>query len=185
MSWLMTTDTGRFLAAAGEFLRADPARNSVMLTVTENLRVSGAAPAASAPLYGWWPPAGAPVAAAFMHTPGFPLMLSRVNGLEAARLAGELAGELAGTGRRVRGVNVGQEAADAFAAAWRDRTGDAIAVYTAGCACSGSASSCRQGPGPRGRPGSPPEPTVTCWPGGSARSPARSANRPGRISTRP
>ena len=50
----MTTDTERFLAVAGEFLRADPAGNSVMLTVTENLRVSGAAPAASAPLYGWW-----------------------------------------------------------------------------------------------------------------------------------
>ena len=35
--------------------------------------------------------------------------------------------------------------------------------------------------GPRGRPGWPPGPTVTCWPGGSARSPARSATRPGRI----
>ncbi len=53
----MTTDTERFLAVAGEFLRADPAGNSAMLTVTENLRVSGAAPAASAPLYGWWQPA--------------------------------------------------------------------------------------------------------------------------------
>jgi hypothetical protein len=88
MSWFMTTDTGRFLAAAGEFLRADPAGNSVMLTVTGNLRVSGAAPAASAPLYGWWQPAGDPVAAAFMHTPDFPLMLSRVNGPEAALDAG-------------------------------------------------------------------------------------------------
>jgi GNAT superfamily N-acetyltransferase len=126
MSWFMTTDTERFLAVAGEFLRADPAGNSVMLTVTENLRVSGAAPAASAPLYGWWQPAaGDRVAAAFMHTPDFPLMLSRVNGPTAARLAGELAG----AGRRVQGVNAGQEAADAFAAAWRDRTGDAVAVH--------------------------------------------------------
>ena len=122
----MTTDTERFLAVAGEFLCADPARNSVMLTVTENLRVSGAAPAASAALYGWWQPAaGDRVAAAFMHTPDFPVMLSRVNGPAAARLAGELAG----AGRRVHGVNAGQEAADAFAAAWRDRTGDAVAVH--------------------------------------------------------
>ena len=45
----MTADTGRFLTMAGEFLRADPARNSVMLTVTENLRVSAAAPAAGPP----------------------------------------------------------------------------------------------------------------------------------------
>jgi hypothetical protein len=72
MSWFMTADTGRFLAAAGEYLRADPAGNSVMLTVTENLRVSGAALAASTPLYGWWQPAGDPVAAAFMHTPDSP-----------------------------------------------------------------------------------------------------------------
>ena len=32
-----------FLDAAGEFLRADPARNTVMLTVTEDLRVKAAA----------------------------------------------------------------------------------------------------------------------------------------------
>ena len=35
----MTADTRRFLNAAGEFLRADPARNTVILTVTEDLRV--------------------------------------------------------------------------------------------------------------------------------------------------
>jgi GNAT superfamily N-acetyltransferase len=125
MSWFMTADTGRFLAAAGEFLRADPARNSVMLTVTENLLVSPAAPAARPPLYGWRQAGGSPVGAAFMHTPDFPLMLSPADAPAAARLAGDLAG----TGRRVHGVNAGQEAADVFAAAWRDRTGDAVAVH--------------------------------------------------------
>ena len=54
----MTTDPGQFLAAAGDFLRADLAGNSVMLTVTENLRVSTAAPAAGQPLYGWLRSAG-------------------------------------------------------------------------------------------------------------------------------
>ena len=107
----MTADTREFLDTAGDFLRADPARNTVTLTVTEDLRVTAAASAGT--LFGW-----------FMHTPDFPVMLSRVNGPAAARLAGELAG----AGRRVHGVNVGQEAADAFAAAWRDRTGDAVAV---------------------------------------------------------
>ena len=121
----MTTDTGQFLAAAGEFLRADPARNTVMLTVTENLLVSSAAPAARPPLYGWWQAGRSPVGAAFMHTPDFPLMLSPADAPDAARLASDLAG----TGRRVHGVNAGQEAADAFAAAWRGRTGDAVAVY--------------------------------------------------------
>ena len=65
MSWFMTTDTGRFLDVAGEFLRADPAGNSVMLTVTENLRVGAAA--SGEMLFGWWQPDGDPVGAAFMH----------------------------------------------------------------------------------------------------------------------
>ena len=119
----MTADTRRFLNAAGEFLRADPARNTVILTVTEDLRVKAAASARA--LFGWWQPDGEPVGAAFMHTPDYPLLLSRVSVPAAARLAGDLTEAR----RRVPGVNAGQEAADAFAAAWRDRTGDAVAVY--------------------------------------------------------
>src|SRR6185369_3090638 len=38
-------------------------------------------------------------------------------------------GDLTEARRRVPGVNAGQEAADAFAAAWRDRTGAGVAVY--------------------------------------------------------
>ena len=60
-----------------------------------------------------------------MHTPTFPILLSQVSGSAAA----ELARELAAAGHRVRDVNAGQDAADAFAAAWRDRTGDAAAVH--------------------------------------------------------
>jgi hypothetical protein len=122
MSWFMTADTRRFLNAAGEFLRADPARNTVILTVTEDLRVKAAASARA--LFGWWQPDGEPVGAAFIHTPDYPLMLSRVSVPAAARLAGDLTEAR----RRVPGVNAAQEAADAFAAAWRDRTGDAVAV---------------------------------------------------------
>src|SRR5882672_6450134 len=119
----MTVDTRGFLDTAGDFLRADPARNTVMLTVTEDLRVTAAASAGT--LFGWWQPDGEPVGAAFMHTPDYPLLLSRVS----APAAGRLAGELSEARRRVPGVNAGQEAADAFAAAWRDRTGAAVAVY--------------------------------------------------------
>jgi len=142
MSWFMTADTGRFLTATGQFLSAEPVRNSVMLTVTENLRVKTAArspaepPAAEPsaaepdatpgePLFGWWQANPEPVGAAFMHTPDFPVMLSLMSGSAAA----ELARALAAAGRRVRGVNASQDAADAFAAAWRDRTGDAAAVH--------------------------------------------------------
>src|SRR5690349_2518397 len=123
MSWFMTADTRRFLNAAGDFLRADPARNTVILTVTEDLRVKAAASGGA--LFGWWQPGGEPVGATFMHTPDYPLLLSRVSVPAAARLAGDLTEAR----RRVPGVNAGQEAADAFAAAWRDRTGDTVAVY--------------------------------------------------------
>lgn len=131
MSWFVTADTGRFLAVAGEFLRAEPARNSVMLTVTENLRVKApaqapaAAPGGGEPLFGWWQASPDPVRAAFMHTPDFPVMLSHMSGQAAA----ELARDLAAAGRRVRGVNASHDAAYAFAAPWRDRTGDAVAVH--------------------------------------------------------
>ena len=143
----MTADTGQFLAAAGEFLRAEPARNSVMLTVTEELRVKAATQAQAAqlpvaaaqaasqlppggqgvgqPLFGWWRPDDGPVGAAFMHTPGFPVMLSRV----CASSAAGLAGDLAAVGRLLDGVNAAEDAADAFAAAWRERTGDTVTVY--------------------------------------------------------
>ena len=122
----MTADTAGFLAAAGDFLRADPARNTVMLSVTEDLLLKAAAPGET--LFGWWQPDGDQVRAAFMHTPDYPLLLSRVSGPAAAALARDLTAD-SGTGRRIPGVNAGQEAADAFAAAWRDRTGDAVAVY--------------------------------------------------------
>jgi RimJ/RimL family protein N-acetyltransferase len=154
MSWFITADTEEFLAVAGEYLRAEPARNSVVLTVTENLRVAAAAqsPAAQSPagapgsgpdepLFGWRPPAvpgpespdpvgavgvvGA-VGAVFMHTPEFPVLLSsHISGQAAATLARDLAA----AGRQLLGVNAAQEAADAFAAAWADHTGDAVTVH--------------------------------------------------------
>src|SRR2546423_13499516 len=115
MSWFMTADSRRFLNAAGEFLHADPARNTVILTVTEDLKVLAAASAGA--LFGWWQPEGEPVGAAFMHTPDYPLLLSRVS----AAAAGRLAGDLAEARRRVPRANPRPEAAAAFAAAWRGR----------------------------------------------------------------
>lgn len=131
MSWFLTADTGEFLAAAGEFLRADPARHTVILTVTENLRARAAAaqpaaaPGTGAPVFGWWRPPGAAVTAAFMHTPGVPLQLTQVSEQAAA----ELARDLAASGRRVPAVQAGQGTAAAFAAAWRDRTGDTVTPH--------------------------------------------------------
>ena len=145
MSWIITGEVGEFLAEAGDFLRAEPARNSVLLTVTENLRVQAAAqsppaapdtrtPGPDQPLFGWWRPSARPdphaapdpVSAVFLHTPEFPVNLSFMSPPAAA----ELARDLAAAGRRLTGVHAGQEAADAFAAAWRDRTGDIVAVHS-------------------------------------------------------
>ena len=62
-----------------------------------------------------------------MLTPEFPVLLSSgMSGQAAAELARDLA---AAVGRQVPGINAAQEAADAFAAVWADRTGDAITAH--------------------------------------------------------
>jgi GNAT superfamily N-acetyltransferase len=130
MSWFMTADTAQFLGVAGGFLRAEAARNSVMLTVTADLEAAGPGAGDSADhggmLFGWQRPEdGGPPTAAFMHTPGYPVMLSAMSETAAA----ELARDLTAAGRAVPGINGAQQAADAFTAAWRDRTGDAVTVH--------------------------------------------------------
>jgi GNAT superfamily N-acetyltransferase len=136
MGWRTTSDVAGFLAVAGDFLRADRARNTVMLSVTESLRLTqpasqprhgagtGAEPDRS-PLFGWWagntdntdngePPQ---VIGAFLHSPAFPLLVTEVPAEAAADLAAKTL-----NGRRVIGVNSYSETAAAFAAAWREQT---------------------------------------------------------------
>src|ERR1700730_13733217 len=97
MSWFMTADTRGFLDTAGDFLRADPARNTVMLTVTEDLRGTAAS---AGTLFGGWQPAGEPFRAAFMHPPDYPVLLSTASVQAAAALARDLTAS-AGAGRRI------------------------------------------------------------------------------------
>ncbi len=132
MSWSTTGDVNGFLAEAGEFLRAERVRNSVILTVAENLRVkgqllTGGQPAQDEPLFGWWRPGagGNQVRAAFMHTPAFPVFLTFVS----RRAAAELAGYLAATGRLIQGVNAESDAAEAFAEALAHHTGATATVH--------------------------------------------------------
>src|ERR1035438_10140326 len=119
MVWFTTTAVDEFLAEAGEFLRTEPARNSVVLTVTENLRVKAAAPASPPPapappgnppspgqtLLGWWRPDAGLIAGAFLHTPEFPVFLTSMSSQAATEFATELATELAAAGRLLLGVN--------------------------------------------------------------------------------
>ena len=141
-----------FLAEAGEFLQAERVRNTVILTVTESLRISGQRPAdeppaRDAPLFGYWRPAhgqpapGQPasrqhasgqsasdhsrVEGAFMLTPGFPALLTHMS----PQVTADLAGHLAASGRLLQGVNAEEEAAWAFADAWRRHTGDVAEVH--------------------------------------------------------
>jgi GNAT superfamily N-acetyltransferase len=124
-----------FLAAAGNYLRRERARNTVLLTVAEQIRVNpaqytpspvgepGADPdPATAPLFGWWTGPAGDVAGAFLHTPPHPLLLTAV----PAHVAGDLAAALAG--RPLAGVNAYAGAAQAFAARWRDATGQRSTV---------------------------------------------------------
>ena len=137
MGWQTTSDVAAFLAAAGDFLRAERARNTVMLSMTESMRVNQ--PASQdpdkSPLFGWWADNAdnaddadngetPHVTGAFMHTPPFPLLVTAVPAEAAADLA---ATTLAG--RPVAGVNSYEETAAAFAAAWRERTGCRVDVY--------------------------------------------------------
>jgi GNAT superfamily N-acetyltransferase len=135
MAWQTTGDVTEFLAAAGPYLRRERVRNTVILTVTETMRINAEASAAKSsaagqtagqtaglavgsatrPLLGWWSdPAGA-VTGAFMHTPPFPVVLTAVTPEAAAELAA-----VAMAARPLGGVNAYPEVAEAFADGWRD-----------------------------------------------------------------
>jgi predicted GNAT family acetyltransferase len=183
MTWFTTGAVEEFLAEAGEFLRRDPARNTVILSVTENLRVQAAAartrrpaphpagagkaapPRGDEALLGWWRPgpvgkAGA-VRGAFLHTPGFPVMLTSVPGEAVTGLAGELAA----AGRRIHGLNAEAQAAAAFAQAWRRLTGNAATVHRM-MRLYRLASLVRPNPAPEGKPrvaGEQDRDLLTAW----------------------
>jgi predicted GNAT family acetyltransferase len=122
MAWQLTEDVDTYFAAAGDFLRACPAENTVILTAVAAVRSHGpGAFGGSAPLFGWQAEPGGGVTAAFLHTPPFPVVLTAMTDAQAAALAAELAAR----GRRPAGVNAGPGPAAVFAAAWQNHTGQA------------------------------------------------------------
>jgi GNAT superfamily N-acetyltransferase len=132
MGWRTTGDVAGFLAAAGDYLRRERARNTVLLTVAEQIRVNPGrhAPsrdaghgAAAVPLFGWWTAPSGEVAGAFLHTPPHPLVLTAV----PAHVAEDLAVTLAG--RPLTAMNGHAEAAAAFAGRWCATTGERAAVF--------------------------------------------------------
>jgi GNAT superfamily N-acetyltransferase len=129
MTWTTTGDPDAFLDAAGAFLRAAPAANSVTLTTVEALRARGAGAGAGGaerpPLLAWWRVPGEAVTGTAMHTPPYPLHLSAM----PPDATSALAGLLAARGHALPGVNGEAAATGAFAAAWSARTGASARVY--------------------------------------------------------
>jgi len=142
MGWCTTSDRDRFAAAAGGYLRSRAAENTLLLSAAATVgsgrpaqvvgQPSGPRPAGGAAdgdtgiLYGWWePPDGSGPRGAFLHDPAVPLLIAG----RTPEMAAALAGTLAKLGRHVSGVDAPVEAADAFAAAWSQRSRASIRVH--------------------------------------------------------
>jgi hypothetical protein len=179
MGWCTTSDHDRFAAAAGGYLRSRAAENTMLLSAAATVgsgrhtQVVGqpAGPRAAAGadggdteiLYGWWePPDGSGPRGAFLHDPAVPLLIAG----RTPEMAAALAVTLAKMGRPVSGVDAPVEAADAFAAAWSQRSRAAIRVHrhcrvyrlTAAEAAAAGAAAGAAGAGPAAGPGAWPPP---------------------------
>src|SRR4051812_32378736 len=119
MSWVITDDLERYLAEAGDFLRADPAENTVPLAAAESMRVQGSAAGDVPPMLGWWRSDAGEVGGACMLTGTYPLLLSLMPD-EAVEQLVEL---LAEHKVSLPGVNTRDALAQTFAAAWEVCTG--------------------------------------------------------------
>ena len=126
MPWSLSDSLPEYSATVDGLLSRRPAEHTILLGVIETLRAAGpAAFGAAAPLFGWWQGPDGEVSAAFLHTPPFPVALTAVPAPAAAALAQALAAR----GRTVGGVNTDPDAAEAFARAWHELTGDAIELH--------------------------------------------------------
>jgi ribosomal protein S18 acetylase RimI-like enzyme len=120
MTWTLTPSLEQFLGSAGDFLRAEPVLNTVLLTVCERLRDTG--PAAfgdDPPRFGWHETVAGRPDAAFLQTPPYPLLTAPLPEGAATSLIAAL------TAARLRPASVNLQAPEAaeFAAAWRESGG--------------------------------------------------------------
>jgi GNAT superfamily N-acetyltransferase len=123
MSWTITDDLEWYLAEAGEFLRADPAENTVPLAVAESMRAQGSKAGGAPPMFGWWRSGAGDVAGTCMRTDPYPLLL----GLMPDEAVEELVELLAERKVPVPGVNAQDALALTFAVAWEIRA-DATSI---------------------------------------------------------
>ncbi|WP_306321198.1 MULTISPECIES: GNAT family N-acetyltransferase [unclassified Streptomyces] len=116
--WALTAELDAFEERAGELLRSEPTLNTVALTVTARMRVSGWA--ADGARFGVWAGPGGRADGYFFWTPPHFLYVGLPGPEEGgAQAAGALLDALAGL--PVDGVNGTEEATAALADAWRSR----------------------------------------------------------------
>jgi GNAT superfamily N-acetyltransferase len=79
MPWRTTKDMSEFDAVAGDLVRIDPVRNTLLLTALDNLRVRGEhAFGDDDPVFGWWEAPDSAVTGVLVRTPPWPLIVSAV-----------------------------------------------------------------------------------------------------------
>lgn len=118
MVWHVTSDVAEFEDAAADFLRADPVRNTVLLSVAAILRRRGAdAYGDDTPRFGWYQAVGETVRGAFLRTPPRAALLSDLPAAAVGPLAAVILEENAGA------VDGPAATIAAFADAWTAATG--------------------------------------------------------------
>ncbi|MFF1376618.1 GNAT family N-acetyltransferase [Streptomyces sp. NPDC058308] len=118
--WWLTDDLEAFMARAGELLHSEPALHTVLLSVTEMLRLRGLQVyGGRAPLFGTCADADGTVRGAFVRTPPHRLALSPVT----PEAADALARRLADADPDLPGVAAEHVTAENFARAWERHTG--------------------------------------------------------------
>ena len=132
MGWCTTSDLDQFLTAAGGYLTARAAENTLLLSAaqaayaTRGTQPRDGVKGPAGALFGWWePPDGSEPRGAFLHDPSAPVLIAG----RAPEIAAALAAELPKAGRAMSGVDAPREAADAFAAAWSQRAGVGVRVH--------------------------------------------------------
>ncbi|HEV3381182.1 MAG TPA: GNAT family N-acetyltransferase [Trebonia sp.] len=148
MGWYTTAELDKFLTATGGYLREHAAENFTLLSAAQDAlgaptgptgatgaagptgagRPARAAGPARTSLYGWWAPQdGIEPRGAFLHDASGRLIIAGRAPEPAAALAATLA-RAGRTGLAVSAVDAPSAAADAFAAAWSQRSGMAVRV---------------------------------------------------------
>lgn len=117
MTWTFTSDLAAYLAAAGPAVRAQPVRNTLLLTAADALERRGPhAYGPADPVFGWWTGADGAVSGALLCTPPYPLQLGALPEQAVRELAAALTTEplLAG----VSGISARRGDVDVLAGAW-------------------------------------------------------------------